>query len=71
MSKLIRKSKEKGEFDLRLESVSPKEIARQMDKLLRHYGANRSQSDLEKTRQILTRVGSLNEELRSMRDEER
>lgn len=42
-----------------------------MDELLRHYGANKSQANLDKTRKILKRFGNVTDELVAMRDENR
>lgn len=42
-----------------------------MDELLRRYGANKSQANLDKTRTILKRFGNVTDELVAMRDENR
>ncbi|MGI0013897.1 MAG: hypothetical protein ACREBU_10720 [Nitrososphaera sp.] len=54
-----------------LRFVDRKQINTEMDELLKHYGANKSQANLDKTRTILKRFGSVNDELVAMRDENR
>lgn len=51
--------------------VSDEQIDAEMDMLLKHYGANKSQADLDKTRKISSRFGSITDELAVMRDENR
>ena len=51
--------------------VSPEQIRDEMDALLAHYGAKRSQANLDKTRRILERFGNVTGELGAMRDENR
>ncbi len=71
MSRLIRKEKREGKDKQEASSVTPKELRTEMDKILEQYGASRSQADLDKTKKILERAGSLSDELASMRDEDR
>jgi len=56
---------------VKLEFLSPEQINTEMDELLKHYGAKRSQANLDKTREVLKRFGSGNDELIAMRDETR
>jgi hypothetical protein len=65
---LLRKDKKSK---VKLGFVSPKQINTDMDALLKHYGAKKSQANLDKTRKILKRFGSVNDELVAMRDENR
>ena len=51
--------------------VTGEQICAEMDMLLKHYGANKSQADLDRTRKILKRFGSITDELAVMRDENR
>jgi hypothetical protein len=51
--------------------VDAKQINKDMDSLLEHYGAKRSQANLDKTRRILKRFGNVTDELSAMRDENR
>lgn len=71
MSKLIRKKKREEKDEPDVSSVTPKELRAEMDEILEQYGASRSQADLDKTKKILERAGSLSDELVSMRDEDR
>lgn len=59
------KTKVKSDF------LSREQINTEMNELLKHYGAKRSQANLDKTRKILKRFGSVNDELTAMRDENR
>lgn len=68
MPLLFRKD-EKSKVDLGF--ISREQIDAEMDALLKHYGAKRSQANLDKTRKILKRFGSVNDELAAMRDENR
>jgi hypothetical protein len=54
-----------------LNFVSQEQLDADMRELLQHYGANESQANLDKTRKILKRFGTVNEELVAMRDENR
>ncbi len=54
-----------------LSFVSQEQLDADMKELLQHYGANKSQANLDKTRKILKRFGTVNEELVAMRDENR
>jgi hypothetical protein len=51
--------------------VSREQIKAEMDALLKQYDARNLKPDLDKTRQILKRFGSINNELSVMRDENR
>lgn len=66
MRELIKKER----TGLELEFVSHDELSSQLDKLLKEFGADISQADLEKTKKILSKVSSLSEELTTMRDED-
>lgn len=68
MPVLLRKD-EKGADDLKF--ISQAQIDSEMDALLEHYGAIKSQADLYKTRKTLKRFGSVTEELAAMREEKR
>lgn len=68
MPLLLRKD-EKARVDMNF--VSDEQIDAEMDMLLKHYGANKSQADPDKTRKILKRFGSVTDELAAMRDENR
>jgi hypothetical protein len=65
---LLRKD-EKTNVDMNF--VSEEQMEAEMDMLLKHYGAKKSQADLDKTRKILKRFGSVTHELAAMRDENR
>jgi hypothetical protein len=47
------------------------EIDREMDELLKHYGADRSQANIDKTKKILGKFKSVNDELVGLREENR
>ncbi len=68
MPSLLRKD-EKSK--VKLSFVSREQVDAEMDELLRHYGANKSQANLDKTRKILKRFGNVTDELVAMRDENR
>lgn len=68
MPALLRKDEK---ANIKLNFMSGKQIGTEMDALLKHYGANKSQANLDKTRTILKRFGSVNDELVAMRDENR
>lgn len=51
--------------------ISSNQIDSEMDALLKHYGAERSQANLSKARKILKRFGNVTEEVSAMRDENR
>lgn len=53
------------------EFIDPKQISEEMDELRKHYGTDVSNADLDKTKRILSKVSSLNDELVNMRDENR
>jgi len=65
---LLRKD-EKSKVNLGF--VSREQINAEMDALLKHYGADKSQADLDKTRKILKRFGNVTDELAAMRDDNR
>ena len=65
---LLRKD-EKSKVDLGF--VSREQINAEMDALLKHYGADKSQADLDNTRKILKRFGNVTDELAAMRDDNR
>lgn len=56
---------------IKLGFIEREQINAEMDDLLKHYGANKSQANLDKTRTILKRFGSINDELAAMRDDNR
>lgn len=56
---------------VKLDFVSSEQIKTDMEALLKHYGAKRSQANLDKTRKILKRFSTANDELVAMRDENR
>lgn len=66
MPELIKKERP----NIKLEFVSSDQLIKELSELLKDFGADPSQADLKKTRQILSRVSSLNEELMSLRDED-
>lgn len=68
MPVLLRKAEKSR---IKLSFLSREQIDTEMDALLKHYGAKRSQANLDKTRKILKRFGSVNDELVAMRDENR
>ena len=53
------------------EFVSQEQLEKEMDELLEHYGADRSQANLERTRKVLGKFKSVNNELASLREENR
>lgn len=65
---LLRKD-EKSKVNLGF--VSREQINAEMDALLKHYGADKSQADLDNTRKILKRFGNVTDELAAMRDDNR
>lgn len=65
---LLRKD-EKNRMNLGF--ISSQQIDAEMDALLKHYGANKSQANLDQTRKILRRFGNVTDELSQMRDENR
>lgn len=67
MPLLLRKDEKKMDLGF----VSKEQVNKDMDALLKHYGAEKSQADLGKTRKILKRFGSVTDELAAMRDENR
>ena len=67
MPVLLRKEKEGVKMDF----LSPAQSEQDMEELLEHYGARRTQASLEMTRKILARFGSINDELVRMRDKNR
>lgn len=51
--------------------LTQEQIDKEMDDLLKHYGANRSQADIDKTKKILGKYKSVNDELAALREENR
>lgn len=68
MPLLLRKN-EKSKMEL--DFLSKGQMNKDMDALLQHYKADKSQASLDKTRRILKRFGSVTDELAAMRDENR
>ncbi len=68
---LSNEEKSKFKLNLKLNFVNQKQIHSEMNDLLKHYGANKSQADLAKTHSILKRFGNITDELAAMRDENR
>ena len=66
---MLFRNDEKARFDRNFSSGE--QIGAEMDVLLKHYGANKSQADLDKTHKILKRFGSITNELAVMHDENR
>lgn len=63
--------KEKNKLKERLSGfLTSDELTNEMDALLRHYGADRSQADLKKTKQILSKF-NVSEALSAVREENR
>lgn len=56
---------------VRMDFLSKNQFNEDMDRLLEYYGARITEPSLEKTRKILGRFGSINDELVKMRDENR
>lgn len=67
MRVLLRKEKE----GLKVDFVPPAQSEADMEELLKYYEAEKTQASLERTRKILGRFGSINDELADMRDESR
>lgn len=68
MSLLQKKDKEKIKVS---DYLTQEQIDKEMDDLLKHYGANRSQADIDKTKKILGKYKSVNDELAALREENR
>ncbi|HEX7032451.1 MAG TPA: hypothetical protein VF172_05575 [Nitrososphaera sp.] len=70
MPLLLRKD-EKIKVQENLNFISQEQLEADMNELLKHYGANKSQANLSKTRAILRRFGNVTDELAAMREENR
>ena len=66
---MLFRNDEKARFDRYF--ASDEQVGAEMDMLLKHYGANKSQADFDKTHKTLKRFGSITDELAVMRDENR
>ena len=66
--RVLRRREKEG---MKVDFVPPAQSEADMDELLRYYGAEKTQASLERTRKILRRFGSINDELVGMRDESR
>jgi hypothetical protein len=66
-SLLQKKDKEK----IKLDFVSHEQLVSEMAELLKHYGADKSQANLERTRKILSRFVPISDEVSAMREENR
>jgi len=67
----VLRKEEKEKIKLGLGVLSRKQVNAEMDALLAHYKANKSQADIAKTRKILKRYGKVTVELAAIRDENR
>lgn len=68
MESLLQK---KDKENIKLDFVSHEQLVSEMDELLKHYGANKSQANLERTRKILSRFIPISDEVSTMREENR
>jgi len=56
---------------MKINYLTHEQLAHEMNELLKHYKTDMSNADLDKTRKILRKTTSLNDELSEMREENR
>lgn len=62
---------QKKDKEHKLDFVSHEQLVSEMDELLKYYGADKSQANLERTRKILSRFIPISDEVSAMREENR
>lgn len=61
----------KEKKSMKIDFLTHEQLVLEMNELLKHYKTDMSNADLDKTRKILRRKTSLNDELSEMREENR